>query len=313
MKRKILLKIIALAAAAALVFSFAGLFASAQEALPFDNSQFFEQGDYSIHYRVFEAPGQEKGRILFLHGFMVSTYSWENMTAEMTQAGYDCVLADLPGFGYSSRETAATQVIPREELMVSLMQSIAPLDSWIVAGHSMGGGVAMNLAVEHPELRALLLYCPAPNTQFPPLLKPFVTSRLMAMIYTLFFKIAVSAPKFVARLVIGYIAQDIPFGLQYDPAAVTAPLQIEGSGAGITYMSANTTPTDMAALAGIAMPVLLIQGEKDIVLSKTMVAETNAALPQAELHILAGGGHMLNENKAVEAAAMTIAFLDARL
>lgn len=313
MKRMILMKITALAAAAALVLSFAGLFASAQEALPFDNSQFFEQGEYSIHYRVFEAPGEEKGRILFLHGFLVSTYSWERMTAEMTQAGYDCVLADLPGFGYSSRENADTQAIPREELMVSLMQSIAPLDSWIVAGHSMGGGVALNLAVAHPELRAILLYCPAPNTQFPPLLKPLVTSRLMAMIYTLFFKIAALAPKFIAGLAIGYIAQDMPFGLQYEPAAVTDPLQIEGSGEGITFMSANTTPTDLAALAGIAMPVLLIQGEKDIVLQAQMIAEVNAALPQAELFVLEGGGHMLNENKAAEAAAITIDFLDARL
>lgn len=313
MKRMIWMKITALAAAAALVLSFAGLFASAQEVLPFDNSQFFEQGDYSIHYRVFEAPGQEKGRILFMHGFMVSTYSWERMAADMTQAGYDCVLADLPGFGYSSRENADTQVIPREELMVSLMESIAPLDSWMVAGHSMGGGVAMNLAVTHPELRALLLYCPAPNTQFPPLLKPLVTSRLMAMIYTLFFKIAALAPRFIAGLAIGYIAQDMPFGMQYEPAAVTGPLQIEGSGEGITYMSANTTPTDLAALAGIAMPVLLIQGEKDIVLQAQMIAEVNAALPQAELIVLEGGGHMLNENKAAEAAAITIDFLDRRL
>lgn len=36
---------------------------------PFDNSEFFEYGDYSVHYRVFEAKGDFRGRIMMLHGF----------------------------------------------------------------------------------------------------------------------------------------------------------------------------------------------------------------------------------------------------
>lgn len=311
--KRIFMKITALALTLALFFSFTGIFASAREKLPFANSQFFEQGDYRIHYRVFEAEGEMKGRILFLHGFLVSTYSWERMTAEMTQAGYECVLADLPGFGYSSRENGGTRVIPREDLMVALMESIAPLDSWILAGHSMGGGVSLNIAVAHPELRALLLYCPAPITQFPLMLKPMVTSWPMAKLYTLIFKITALAPKFIARLVVGYIAQDMPFGLQYETTAVTDPLQLEGTGEGIAYMSANAAATDMDALAGLEMPVLLIQGGKDNVLQAQLIADTNAALPQAELFVIEDGGHMLNENKAAEASAITVDFLDRRL
>jgi pimeloyl-ACP methyl ester carboxylesterase len=308
MKKKIL-KSTALALVFAIVFSFAA-FAAAPAEKPFENSQFFTSGDYSIHYRIFDAQGEQKGRILFLHGFLVNTYSWENMTAEMTKAGYTCVLADLPNFGYSSRENAETTVIPREDLMISLMESMAPLNTWYIAGHSMGGGVAMNIAIAHPEIMGLLLYCPAPNTAFPPALKPIVTSKLMGAVYSAFFKFAAFAPKFIARLAVGYIAVDLPFGLKYDIAKVTDPLQIEGSGAGMTYMTANTTPTDMTALPNLQMPILLIEGEKDNTLPKSMIEETIAALPQATLYMVPGGGHMSNENKAVELAAVTVDFLN---
>ena len=71
----------------------------------------------------------------------------------------------------------------------------------------------------------------------------------------------------------------------------------------------NTTATDMQALSGLQMPILLVQGEKDNVLPKDMIAQTNAALPQATLYIVPGGGHMSNENKAAEVAAVTVDFL----
>jgi len=300
-------KAVSFLAALAIVFSIFACSAAAET--PFDNSRFFTDGDYRIHYRIFEAQGPQKGRILFLHGFLVSTYSWENMAAGMTKAGYECVLADLPNFGYSSRENAGTKAVPREDLMTDLMKSMAPLDTWYLAGHSMGGGVAMNIAIKHPEIAGLLLYCPAPNTAFPAYLKPVVTSKLMGSVYTAFFKIAASAPKLIARLAVGYIAVDMKFGLSYDVAKVTDPLQTEGTGTGMTYMTANTAPTDMAALSSLKMPVLLVEGEKDNTLPKSMIIDTIAALPQATLYIVKGGGHMSNENKAAELTAVTVDFL----
>jgi len=303
------LRAVSLVLVLAIVFSLSSFAAPAAEK-PFENSQFFAEGDYSIHYRIFQAQGEQKGRILFLHGFMVNTYSWENMAADLTAAGYTCVLADLPNFGYSSRENADTTVIPREDLVVSLMQSIAPLNTWYLAGHSMGGGVAMNIAIEHPEIAGLLLYCPAYNSDFPPALKPLVTSKVMGFIYSAFFKIAALAPKKLAGYVVGLVAVDMPFGLAYDTAKVTDPLQIKGTGQGLTYMTVNTTPTNLAALAGLQMPILLVQGEKDNVLPADMIADTNAALPQATLYIVPGGGHMSNENKAAELAAVTVDFLN---
>ena len=43
--------------------------AGAETALPFENSSFFEVGDYALHYRTYDAQTAEKGQILLLHGF----------------------------------------------------------------------------------------------------------------------------------------------------------------------------------------------------------------------------------------------------
>lgn len=306
---KKIFRVIAVTLAFVMVFTVATSAAPFPTEKPFENSQYFTNGDYKIHYRVFDAQGQQKGRILFLHGFLVSTYSWENMAAEMTKAGYTCVLADLPNFGYSTRENAATAVIPREELMVDLMQSMAPLERWLVAGHSMGGGVAMNIAIEHKEIEGLLLFCPAPNSELSPEMKPITTSKLMGSLYTVFFKLA-SYPKLLARLLVGYLSLDLKFGLSYDVAKLTDPLQLDGTGPGITYMGVNTRATDMKALPELGMPILLVQAEKDKTLPQEMIEQTNAALPQARLYVVEGGGHMCNENRAFELAGVCVDFLE---
>ena len=133
----------------------AGLFCLPAHAVdtPYEDSLFYTQGDYEIHYRIVEHKGEFRGRIMMLHGFMCSTYAWRNMAANLSEAGYDCVMADLPNFGYSTRETENTRVIDREELIAGLMKSIAPAEEWILAGHSMGGGVAANIAEELPVSR----------------------------------------------------------------------------------------------------------------------------------------------------------------
>ena len=103
-------KIISIICAVAIVISSISMLAFAADTSykPYDNSQYFEYGDYDIHYRVVPAKGECKGRIMMLHGFMCSTFAWRNMAEKMSEKGYECVLADLPNFGYSTRETAET-------------------------------------------------------------------------------------------------------------------------------------------------------------------------------------------------------------
>lgn len=301
-------KIISILLTFTLILSFSCVGFAADEFMPYPDSQFFEYGDYSLHYRVISAEGTFKGRILMLHGFLCSTYSWQNMADLLSAEGYDCVLVDLPNFGYSTRETAETNVIDREELVKQLMLTIAPAEDWIIAGHSMGGGVAINLAIELP-VSALLLYCPCPQTEFPKWAEKICTSDIMKSTMNFFFENFTKITPLV-RLVIYAATNDWHFAKSYDVSGVTAPVQYDGFGGGMCEMMYNVRPTDMENTDKITCPVLLCQAEKDIILTSSIKSQVNAAFPNAETHTVQDGGHQCIENRAAELASVTVEFLN---
>lgn len=275
---------------------------------PYEDSRYFEYGDYAIHYRVTPAQGEMKGRILMLHGFVCSTYSWRNMVTEMTKAGYECVTLDLPDFGYSTRETKDMTVIPREDIVIAFMQSIAPTEEWIVAGHSMGGGVAMNIASAVP-VKALLLYCPCPQTEFPAWAKGICTSAPMKSLMNGFFKYGTKAT-FLVKLVIYAATNNWQFAMGYDVKGVTEPVQYDGFGAGMCEMMYNVLPTDLEAAKSISCPVLLCMGEKDIILNDTQKSQIKDVFPDAVKYTVKGGGHQCIEDRADELSQITLRTLE---
>ncbi|MCI7487964.1 MAG: alpha/beta hydrolase [Oscillospiraceae bacterium] len=282
--------------------------AFAKTQTPFDNSEFFEYGDYSVHYRVFEAKGDFRGRIMMLHGFGCSTYSWEPMAKLMSENGYECVLADLPGFGYTTRETADVRHVDREELIEKLMLSIAPMDEWILAGHSMGGGVAMNIACETPGLKALMLYCPAPVSKTPSFMESMMNNAFMGKFMSAFLKYGTKVTPLM-RVVLLAAFVDWDFSMNYDVSAVADPLAIDYTGESMISMMFNARPTDLEAVSKIDMPVLLVQAQYDLVLMPWMKIQVNSALADAETYEVKKGGHMCNENRADELAGVTLGFL----
>lgn len=302
-------KIISIFCVVAIVFSSLSLcsFAVDTQYKPYADSRYFEYGDYDIHYRIVPAKGEQKGRIMMLHGFLCSTYAWRNMAEILSAEGYECVLADLPNFGYSTREYDGINLVDREELIIRLMKSIAPMSEWILAGHSMGGGVAVNIA-EKEKLKALLLYCPAPQSEFPEAFENIVTSDLMKNLMNGFFKYGTRISPLV-KLIIYAATMDWNFALSYDVAGVTDAVQYDGFGAGMCEMMYNVKPTDLENADKITCPVLVCQAEKDIIITSSMKEQMNDAFPNAEKYTVSGGGHQCIENRADELCKVTIDFL----
>ena len=275
---------------------------------PYEESQYFTYGDYDIHYRVIPAKGEAKGRIMMLHGFMCSTYAWRNMADEMSEKGYECVLVDLPDFGYSTRETADMEIIDRETLVTELMKSIAPMNEWILAGHSMGGGVTVNIAIENP-VKALLLYCPAPQSEFPEDMRSLIQSDIMKGTMNAFFKYGTEIDPLV-KMVIFMATLDCKFSKEYDVNGVTDAVQYDGFGAGMCEMMYNVRPTDLENADKITCPVLLVQASGDLILNSQMKNQMNSAFPDATTYNVFGGGHQCIENRAKELSFVTNRFLN---
>lgn len=302
--KKILSILIAIAIA---VSSFAFLASAALDSKPYEDSQFFTYGDYDIHYRVVPAKNEMKGRIMMLHGFLCSTYAWRNLSCALAEQGYECVLADLPSFGFSTRESENVEFIEREKLIAELMKSIAPIEEWIIAGHSMGGGVAINIAEEQP-VKALLLYCPCPQSEFPEAAKSIVLSKPMKALMNGFFNIGTRFSPIV-KLVIYAATNDWDFSMKYDVSGVTNAVQYDGFGAGMCEMMYKVRPTNLDGVDKITCPVLLCQATKDIILNRSMKNSINSAFPNAKYYEVQGGGHQCIENRYEELCRVTTDFL----
>lgn len=303
-------KFISIICVIAIVFSAFSVFsfANCEEFKPYEDSQFFEYGDYDIHYRIIPAEGEMKGRIMMLHGFLCSTYAWRNMAPILAKEGYECVMADLPNFGFSTRESDDIEIIDREIIITELMKSIAPMDEWIIAGHSMGGGVAVNIAINNP-VENLLLYCPAPQSEFPDAMEGFMTSAPMKWIMNVFFNYGTRVD-FLVKMIIYAATMDWEFAMDYDVTGVTDATQYNGFGGGLCEMMFNVKATDLENASKVECPVLLVQASKDIIINSDMKEQMQNAFPDAETYIVEGGGHQCIENRAEEICEVTLDFIE---
>ncbi len=300
-------KIIALVLSLVMTLSLAVPAFAAYET-PFDDSLFFEYEEYSIHYRVWEAENA-KGQIFMIHGFALSSYCWVELAARLVENGYTCVMADLPDFGYSTRETASTEKLPREDIMHALMISLSD-EPWYVAGHSMGGYVAQALAAKYPEsVKNLLLYGTGGNDN---------DASLTAMMGNDMF-VAVMGPimqlmtKFdiLVKLFLQMGLNDKEYAANYDLSKITEPIRIDGTGRGACYSFSMLTNTDYEAIKN-GNPVLFVNGSADSVIPDSAKNSIREVLPEGSIdYVVDGGGHMFIENKADEAAQVTLQFLAA--
>ena len=93
-------------------------------------------------------------RIVFLHGFLGSGSDWVPIARQL-ENDYCCILVDLPGHGESDIEASGnpdlffTETV--DALAMELTRSAAPEPSFLV-GYSMGGRIALSLALRYPEL-----------------------------------------------------------------------------------------------------------------------------------------------------------------
>lgn len=98
--------------------------------------------------------------LVLIHGLSSYTGFWEYQIPALAE-DYRVLALDLPGYGASGRPDAPCTPPWYAELVGRWMDAVeAP--SAFVAGHSMGGQIALTLALDQPErVRALVLSAPA--------------------------------------------------------------------------------------------------------------------------------------------------------
>lgn len=298
-------KLTALILAIIMVFSVTSVAFAAESEKPFENSKFYTSGDYTIHYRVFEAKGKVKGQIFLLHGFCLSTVSLEGVAAEYAKAGYRTVIADAPNFGYSSRENSNMKLIDRETVIYGLIKSLG--GKWIVGGHSMGGGIAINLTTDHPEtFTGIILFAPQTSSEVSGISATFLRSGVMQTMYTMILKIALLFPSIVRSLVETSFS-DKAYAEAYDLSRITDPFRIADSGKGVAIMASHTRGSDLEAFSKLNIPCVILTAKDDRVANADNLQAIIDNAPKGAVVVKdLEGGHMMMEYNPVLAAELTL-------
>ncbi len=97
---------------------------------------------------------------VLIHGWASSSRMWSS-TIEHIQDRYRCVSLDLPGHGDLDKPAAGWYSIAHFAQVVEAVSQAAGLDAPVLFGHSMGGAVALQLAIDSSLApRALVLVNP---------------------------------------------------------------------------------------------------------------------------------------------------------
>lgn len=114
---------------------------------------------------------REAGRgtaVLFLHGFPTNAVLWTRCLNPVAEAGFHVIAPDLLGYGRSDHPSdRPLDLREQADLLAHLLTELGVASAHVV-GHDLGGGVAQNLAVAHPEkVLSLVLVDPASFDSWP--------------------------------------------------------------------------------------------------------------------------------------------------
>jgi pimeloyl-ACP methyl ester carboxylesterase len=124
----------------------ARLTAEAKDTPLFQDVQYVTVNDDQLAYRIYN-PGQEK-TVIMIHGFMGSSYEFDAFFESFVADNDFTVIAfDTMGFGFSDKPL--DYLYTSQNHANTFLQAIDALeiDTFTLMGHSMGGGIAIRMAL----------------------------------------------------------------------------------------------------------------------------------------------------------------------
>jgi pimeloyl-ACP methyl ester carboxylesterase len=276
-----------------------------------DDTRFVDlPGGLHVHY-------QEDGHasmppLVLLHGFGDSYATWDGWVRELG-GQFRIIRLDFPGHGLTR---APADYVLRGDALAEFVDAFAAkldLPQFAVAGNGMGGSVAWQLALRHPDrISALFLLDAAgfPNQQSPATL-PFAY-RIAR------FRLGRALLRNIDN---GPLIEDLLKADVYDKSVITPPLVgrwaefQRAPGHRAILMSVDPTTLNSASapiLLYLQAPTLVVTGESDVVVEAASARKLAAAIPGAKLIVYPHVGHLPQIEIPQRSAADAAAFLQTR-
>lgn len=245
----------------------------------------------NLYYQAYQPDDPDRKPLALIHGAGGDHLSWPSQLRRLSS--YRVFTPDLPGHG-KSRGHGLQGIASYGKVAASWIQSLE-LPKFFLAGHSMGGAIALWLALHHPELiRALILV--STGASLP------VNLSLIEELAT-----QVGFPTAVEKIT------SWSFSNKVEPALVES----------VKRQLLKTRPSVMAGdfracdrfdisdrLEEIRVPSLVLVGDEDKMTPERFAESLAEGIPGAELEVVRGAGHMLPLEQPNEVARVVRGFME---
>lgn len=243
--------------------------------------------------------------VVFLHGFGASLYSWRKQLPPIAAAGYRVIAFDNAGFGFSGQPhgqgySNAAYV----RLAVALLDSLG-VSNAVLVGHSMGGAIAAEVALVHPDrIRGLVLIDAAGyGIRWPAVLK-LARWPLVGAVAT-----GLRGKWITARLLRSTYADPSKVS-QEDIDQYYAPVPQRDYGGTLSgVLGEFRFDTLVGWLGAIQAPTLVLWGAEDRWIPVRVGARLAGELPRAAFIEVPHAGHATPEEAPDEVNRVLLAFL----
>lgn len=238
-----------------------------------------EVGRWRMHHRVSGNAGEEGApAFVLVHGLIVSGRYMMPLAVRLA-ATHRVLVPDLPGSGASEKPRRPLPVAGLAEALAGYLAAVG-LERVVLVANSFGCQVAARaMAAGAGPVERMVLVGPTMDAA------------------------ARTAPRQVVRLVASMPREPWEY-----PALLAGDLARVGVPRAIRAFRLALADRIEEALPRVAVPTLVVRGERDPIVPRRWGEEAAALLPDGRLTEIAGGGHALNYGRAHELAAQVRAF-----
>jgi pimeloyl-ACP methyl ester carboxylesterase len=256
-------------------------------------SRFVALKDMQLHVRD-EGPRDDPIPIVLIHGTSASLHTWDGWVAALSPHRR-VIRMDLPGFGLIGPAPDGDYSMARYTGFIMDLLDLLHIDQAVLAGNSLGGGIAWQTALAHPTRVHQLVLVDATGYPLQPQSMP-IGFRIAQISW-----LAPITQKILPRSMIEASVRNV-YGQpdKVSPALIDRYYELtlrEGNRASLTqrfqYRSSD------AALAGqisqLSLPTLILWGSEDRLITPDHGQRFHQDIAGSQLQVFEGLGHVPHE------------------
>ncbi len=269
-------------------------------------SSFISVDGMEVHFRD-EGDATDSIPIVLIHGTGSSLHTFEDWTAQLKQ-NYRIVTMDLPGYGLTGPFPDRKYSIDHYVDFLKHLLTALGIKKCVLGGNSLGGGIAWNFTIRHPEMVTKLILIDAGG--YPSEAKSVPLAFKLAQIPVIKDAFTFITPRFVAKASVKNVFAD---KTKVTDALVDRYFELtlrEGNRqAFIDRFSAEKKPNSHKNIKLIQQSTLVLWGEKDQLIPVEKAYQFHEDLPNDTVVIIKDVGHVPMEEHPNESLKAVLSFL----